>query len=468
MTPQDAPQGEVIFIDDDAPIRKAVQQTLMLEGWSTRTFGQPQEALRQINRDWRGVVVTDLSMPDMDGMAVLEAVAQTDGEIPVILVTGHGDISVAVEAMRRGAYDFIEKPFTNERLVDTVRRALEKRNMALEIRALRQELRLQNAPGPRLLGNSPAIRRLRRTLHAILDMPADVLLHGETGTGKDLIARYLHEHSQRREHNFVAINCGAVPENLIESELFGHEAGAFTGADKVRIGKFEHANGGTLFLDEIESMPLALQVRLLRVLEERQVERLGSNRLIPLDIRVIAATKADLRQLADEGRFRADLYYRLNTVSVDIPPLRERPEDIPLLFEHFSVIASARFQREMVPLSVPQMQRLLAHDWPGNVRELRNLAERYVLMGDEALNDLEGGAWPRSGDAQQTLPERVEWFEQSIIRDAMRRHRGVIKDVMVELGLPRKTLYDKLAKYGIRRQDFLAAPDDPAAPPGPG
>ncbi|RMF13499.1 MAG: sigma-54-dependent Fis family transcriptional regulator [Gammaproteobacteria bacterium] len=460
MHPNDAKQGEVLFIDDEAAVRKAVQQTLMLEGWSTTLFEQPRMALEHLTPNWPGVVVTDLSMPDMDGMAVLDAVQRLDAEIPVVLVTGHGDISLAVEAMRRGAYDFIEKPFSSERLVDTVRRALEKRTMALEIRSLKQELAVQNAPGPRLLGNTPAIRRLRQMLHSIMDMPADVLLQGETGTGKDLIARYLHEHSQRREHNFVAINCGAVPENLIESELFGHEAGAFTGADKLRIGKLEYANGGTLFLDEIESMPLALQVRLLRVLEERQVERLGSNTLIPLDIRVIAATKVDLKQLSESGEFRSDLYYRLNTLSVEIPPLRDRPEDIPLLFEHFAIIASARFQREMVPLSVSQVQRLLTHDWPGNVRELRNLAERYVLMGDVALDDLEGGAWPQSGDAQQTLPERVEWFEQSIIREAMQRHKGVIKDVMVELGLPRKTLYDKLAKYGIRRQDFRPASQD--------
>ncbi|ABC27238.1 sigma 54-dependent transcriptional activator containing CheY-like receiver domain [Hahella chejuensis KCTC 2396] len=444
----------VYFIDDDRHILQSVGQTLELEGLQVETFLSAEEALRNLQTDWPGVLVSDINMPGMDGLQLMQALQKVDSETPVILVTGHGDISTAVSAMREGAYDFIEKPFSNERLLDTIRRAMDKRRLTLENRDLRRELQEQNAPGPRILGRTPAIQRLRRVLQQIMNTPADILLFGETGVGKELVARYLHEHSNRREHNFVAINCGAVPENLIESELFGHEAGAFTGADKRRIGKFEHANGGTLFLDEIESMPLSLQVKILRVLEERKVERLGSNTLIPLDLRVIAATKISLKEMADRGEFRSDLYYRLNTVAVEIPSLQDRLEDVPLLFEHFALVAAARYQQEIVPLKPEQRHRLLTHNWPGNVRELRNLAERYVIMGEECSFDMEHMLGEPEIQSRRTLTEKVELYEQTLIREALAAHHGSIKDSLVALGLPRKTLYDKMKKYGISRQDF--------------
>lgn len=443
------------FVDDESSLRKSVAQSFMLADVALNTAAAAAELLPDITASFAGVIITDINMPGMSGLEFFNKIKEIDPDIPVILVTGHGDISMAVEAIRHGAYDFIEKPFSVDELVDITRRAMEKRCLTLENRQLRQDLADQDAPGPRILGKTAATQRLRATLKTILETPADILLQGETGVGKELVSRYLHEQSHRRRCNFVAINCGAVPENLIESELFGHESGAFTGADKLRIGKFEHANGGTLFLDEIESMPMTLQVKILRVLEERQVERLGSNKLVPLNIRIIAATKVDLKALADAGEFRQDLYYRLNVVSVMIPPLRERIEDVPLLFEHFTLIASARYQREIIPLSPARRLELMQHQWPGNVRELRNMAERYVIMGEENTFDLAETNYNDELQGRLTLPEKVEMFERSLIETSLARCQGNIKEVMVELGLPRKTLYDKLKKYSLSRNHFL-------------
>ncbi|PLY16909.1 MAG: DNA-binding response regulator [Sedimenticola sp.] len=445
----------VFFIDDEKHIRMANQQTLELAGFNVECFSSAEKALPLLTFNWPGVVVSDIKMPGMDGLAFLEKVMAIDSDLPVILVTGHGDISMAVNAIRDGAYDFIEKPFAAETLIETVRRALEKRSLTLENRNLRLELEAQSAPGPRIIGKTQAIQRLRATIAQIADTGADVLVQGETGTGKELVARSLHEHSLRRDKNFVAVNCGAVPENLIESELFGHESGAFTGAQGRRIGKFEHANGGTLFLDEIESMPMPVQVRLLRVLQERQVERLGSNELIPLDLRVVAATKVDLKQAAQEGHFREDLYYRLNVVTLEIPPLRERREDIPLLFHHFLLVANARYQMEGPPPSADQIRTLLAHAWPGNVRELRNVAERYVLLGQSCGYDLEQLVHGNSeGEVAITLPQQMECFEKSVIEQALEAHKGNIKNTMESLGVPRKTLYDKMRKFGLDKQNY--------------
>ncbi len=453
----DAPAGSrpIILVDDEKHIRLAAGQTLELAGYEVTALDRGDRVLELLSDDWSGVLVSDINMPGMDGLELLERVRAIDPDLPMILITGHGDISMAVGAMRAGAYDFIEKPFATDLLLDVVRRAMEKRALTIENRRLKLELEAQSAPGPRLLGNAQAIKQLRRLLHSIADAPADILIQAETGSGKDLMARYIHEHSARRDHNFVAINCGAVPENLIESELFGHEKGAFTDARTRRIGKFEHANGGTLFLDEIESMPLALQIKLLRVLEERAIERLGSNELIALDLRVIAATKTDLKALAARGEFREDLYYRLNVVRLDIPPLRERREDIALLFQHFALVASAQYNREIPLLSAERLHNLMLHDWPGNVRELRNLAERYVLLGESCTFDFEDRLiTDNNGSASQSLPDQVERFEKMLIQAALSRTGGSIKDTLEYLDLPRKTLYDKMKKYDLDKSDF--------------
>jgi two-component system C4-dicarboxylate transport response regulator DctD len=444
----------VIFIDDEKHIRIANSQTLDLAGFQVHAFDRAEAALPMIGHEWPGIVVSDMKMPGMGGMEFLQQVRAIDPDLPVILITGHGDIAMAVKAIRQGAYDFIEKPFAADQLVETVRRALDKRALTLENRSLRQELEAQNVPGPRIIGRTLAMQRLRATIAQLADTDADILILGETGTGKELVARSLHEQSRRAEHNFVAVNCGAVPENLIESELFGHEPGAFTGAKGRRVGRFEHANQGTLFLDEIESMPMPVQIHLLRVLQERVVERLGSNELVPLDLRVVAATKTDLREASAEGEFREDLYYRLNVVTIEIPPLRERREDIPLLFHHFLLLAGARYEREAPLPGADQIRILLTHPWPGNVRELRNIAERYVLLGENLDYDLERLMRGASTDTAITLPQQVDCFEKSLIKQQLELQKGNLKKTMLALGIPRKTLYDKMRKYGLDKSHY--------------
>jgi two-component system, NtrC family, C4-dicarboxylate transport response regulator DctD len=336
------PRVQVILIDDDPHLRQALCQTLDLAGLKVLPLAEANGLAERISRDWAGVVVSDIRMPGMDGLELLTHLHAQDPELPVLLITGHGDVPLAVQAMRTGAYDFLEKPFASDALLDSVRRALALRALVLDNRSLRLALSDRQQLSARLVGLSPAMLRLREQIGALAGTKADVLILGETGSGKEVVARALHDLSSRRNGPFVAINAGALAESVVESELFGHEPGAFTGAQKRRIGKFEFANGGTLFLDEIESMSLDVQVKLLRLLQERVVERLGGNQLIPLDIRVIAATKEDLRQAADQGRFRADLYYRLNVAPLRISPLRERGEDVLMLFQHFADEASAR------------------------------------------------------------------------------------------------------------------------------
>ena len=436
---------KVLIIEDDPDVRLGCEQALQLEGIPTESVASAEEARRLLGTDFRGVIVSDIRLPRMDGMSFLREVLAVDPELPVVLITGHGDISMAVQAMKDGAYDFIQKPFPPDYLVEVVRRAQEKRQLVIEVRELRHRLEGRDQIEARLIGNAPGMIKVRKLITGLANSAADVLIQGETGTGKELVARCLHEASSRRKGNFVAINCGGLPETLFDSEIFGHEAGAYTGANKRRIGKIEHANGGTLFLDEIETMPIAMQIKLLRVLQERTLERLGSNTSIAIDCRVVAATKDDLRALAEQGRFRADLYYRLSVATVTLPPVRERREDIPLLFQHFLLQAAARHDRP-VPASDPlRTHQLIAYQWPGNVRELRNVADRVVL-------GIESGAPPFGDDiAEQARPlsEAVEAFERALIADAMQRHKGSLARSAEALGVAKTTLHDKIRKYGL-------------------
>ncbi|MDV7104019.1 sigma-54 dependent transcriptional regulator [Vibrio sp. TH_r3] len=442
---------DVFFIDDEPDMRLAHEQSFELEGISARFFADAESALLAAKSDGLPyVVVTDICLPGISGQALLNSFKSQDSELPVILITGHGDISMAVQSMQDGAYDFIEKPFSNDRLIDTVKRAKDKRRLIQENIKLKQDLKANKTLGPRIIGESTNMQNLRQTITTIADTDADILLFGETGTGKELVARSLHEQSSRRENNFVAVNCGAVPENLIESELYGHEKGAFTGAESKRIGKFEFAQGGTLFLDEIESMPMQAQIRLLRVLQERTIERVGSNQIIPINIRVIAATKVDLKKAASEGTFRQDLYYRLNVVTLHLPPLRDRKEDIPALFHHFLLVAAARYKKAASTLPQGEVQTLISHSWPGNVRELRNAAERYVLLGK--LVQLEQDT--NSVCINSSLAEQVAEFERSAIEQALIESGGSIKDTMEILNLARKTLYDKMQRYELDKDNY--------------
>ena len=444
------PHVQIILIDDDPHLRQALYQTLDLAGLKVLPLAQASGLGERIGRDWPGVVVSDIRMPGMDGLELLAQLHAQDPELPVLLITGHGDVPLAVQAMRSGAYDFLEKPFASDALLDSVRRALALRALVLDNRSLRLALSDRQLLSTRLVGHSPAMLRLREQIGALAATKADVLILGETGSGKEVVARALHDLSSRRNGPFVAINAGALAESVVESELFGHEPGAFTGAQKRRIGKFEFANGGTLFLDEIESMSLDVQVKLLRMLQERVVERVGGNQLIPLDIRVIAATKEDLRQAADQGRFRADLYYRLNVAPLRIAPLRERGEDALMLFQHFADESSSRHGLTPNVLQPAQRALLLRHNWPGNVRELQNVAERFALGLELALDDDSADGSPSSaGEVSGGLSEQVEHFERSLIAAELERSHSSMRSLAEALGVPRKTLHDKLRKHGL-------------------
>ncbi|MCL6691387.1 sigma-54 dependent transcriptional regulator [Pseudomonas sp. R3.Fl] len=420
------------------------QQALALEDLDSDGVASAEEALRRVGADFPGIVISDIRLPGMDGLQLLARLREKDAQLPVVLITGHGDIAMAVQAMRDGAYDFMEKPFAPERLVDVARRALEHRQLSREIGQLRRQLAGRQALEARLIGRSPAMQALRELIANVADTSANVLIEGETGTGKELVARCLHDYSRRQAKAFVALNCGGLPESLIDSEIFGHEAHAFTGAGKRRIGKIEHADGGSLFLDEIESMPLNLQIKLLRVLQEHQLERLGSNQLIPVDCRVIAATKSDLAAMGREGSFRSDLYYRLNVITLQLPPLRERREDILMLFEHFLQQSSLRFDRPAPAIDNATAASLMAHDWPGNVRELRNVAERFAL-GLPVLTS--SGQGPDASEPR--FAEAVEAFERSLLQSALERHAGNLSQAAVALGMAKTTLFDKVKKYGL-------------------
>ncbi len=440
----------VMLIEDDPDFRASLEQLLELEDIPVRAVANPRDALASLSAEFPGVVVSDIRLPGLDGEGVLQAVKQVDEEIPVILMTGHGDIPMAVRALKAGAYDFLEKPFANPDLLREVKHALQVREAVIEKRRLSRQLEHRDALVDTVVGTSKKMQALRLEILAIGSSGADVLISGETGSGKEVVARALHDVSARRDGPFVAVNCGAVAANLIDDELFGHEAGAFTDAKKPRKGRFERAHGGTLFLDEIESMSHQTQVRLLRVLQERRIERLGGEGEIAVDVRILAATKQDLRQMADAGEFRSDLYYRLNVASLAIPPVRERGADAAVLFEAFAAEKAAEAGQPAKPIDGTLLARILSHDWPGNVREIRNAAERYVIglpIFDDAGSTAEDGAG--------SLSDRVAAYEIRLIQGALRESGGSIKDAMEALRIPRKTLQDKMTKYGIRRDDFI-------------
>ena len=438
----------VLLVEDDAAMQLGCVQALQLAGISVRAAESAEAALKHIGPGFAGVVVTDMRLPGADGLSLIREAHDIDPALPVIMITGHGDVSLAVEAMRSGAYDFIPKPFSPELLVEVVQRALEKRRLTLDVATLRRALSMRDGLE---VGRSPQIQRVRQLVLEVADSPVDVLIRGETGTGKEVVARALHEHSRRRQSPYVALNCGGLPDSLLDSELFGHEAGAFTGAQKRRIGKIEHAHGGTLFLDELESMPLGVQVKLLRVLQERVVERLGSNQTVPVDVRVVAATKDDLLARAQQNTFRADLVYRLNVVNIELPPLRERREDIPLLLEHFMLLAASRYGRQQPALPQAQLRQLMTRDWPGNVRELRNVADALVLGVGPQWVSPQTPAPGAPGEAEQSLTETVEHFERSLIADALQRHAGNVVQTAKALHIAKTTLADKIKKYGLGR-----------------
>lgn len=438
----------VLVVDDDADLRASTVQALEIAGATVQELSSAERALDYISYGFPGVVLTDIRMPGMDGLTLMGHIHEIDREIPVILMTGHGDVQLAVRAMHEGAHDFIEKPFSTSQMTELVARATSFRRLVLENRVLRAAAGQADDLEQRLIGRSTAMIDLRRRVRTIGPAETDVLIVGETGVGKEVVARALHDLSPRARRPFVVIDCAAIPAPLMESELFGHEQGAFAGAMRARTGKFEHAAGGTVLLDDIAALPPPLQGKLLRVVEDRAVSRLGSNEVHKLDIRIIATARVPLTDEVVAGRFRADLLYRLNVVTLDVPPLADRREDIALLFLRLLTEAAARHRIDAAPVVPPALLANLAtRDWPGNVRELRNAADRFAL-GLGLFGDTD------RIQAHHRLADRVAAFERREIEAALAAHGGSLKPVYESLGLSRKSLYEKMQKLGIDRTVF--------------
>ncbi len=443
----------ILLVEDEEKLRRVIELQLSGEGHEVTTAGSAEDALR--HTEGIDLVITDLKMPGMDGLSLLEKLKTEDPAMPVIVMTAFGNIETAVEAMRRGALDFLQKPFSLNHLSAVVAKAVEVRSLRVENVRLKQELETRHTFG-NMIGRGPAMQEVFQLIEKVAPSRATVLLCGESGVGKDMVARAIHFHSPRRAQPFVKINCGALPENLMESELFGFEKGAFTGATIAKPGKFEQADQGTVFLDEIGDVPMAVQVKLLRILQEREFERLGSNRTRQIDVRVVAATNVDLRAALEGGRFREDLFYRLNVMPINIPALRQRREDIPSLAQHFI----SKFGDGTQHLSPAALDKLLTHDWPGNVRELENVIERSLLLaGSEELSaaDIRIDMGPKARTNTETaFPPAgmtLDEYEQSILKEALRRAGGNKSQAARLLGITRNALRYRLSQIGMEDKE---------------
>lgn len=432
--------GNVLFVDDDEDLRRASAQTLSLAGYNVQVADGGAAAMREVEDGFDGVIVSDIRMPGMDGVELLRQVLARDADVPVILISGHIDVSTAMGALRTGAYDVLEKPYSTEQLIAAVERALERRRLITENRQLRKVAPVDDA-GP-LVGHSPAMVQLRRTIAQIAPIGIDVLIQGETGTGKGLVAEMLHAASRRRGP-LVAIDCGAMPAGLVEAELFGNVADAVPGSRMPRTGRLEQGNRGTIFLDDIDALGDSMQLAIQRVLERREVTPVGAIAGRPIDLRIVSASSVDLEMLAKAGRFRLSLFYRLNSVILRLPPLRERREDIAPLFRRFVLQAATRLGVAPPKLDARAFRHLEKHDWPGNVRELMRFSENFVLGLSD--HDLEASVSPGPSD----LKGRLEAFETELIEEALGEAAGDVTRACAVLGLPRKTFYYRLQKLGI-------------------
>ncbi len=451
-------RATILVVDDEKNILSTLSRALRVEDYEVDVAGNAQLALERTEKRAYDLLLLDVKMPDMDGLTLLAKLREQGNDVPVIMMSGHGTIETAVEATRLGAHDFIEKPIHTERLLLSIDRCLDFKKLADE----NEELRRQTGVFDGLLGESPPMQKLRDQIRLAASASAPVLVQGERGTGKELVARAIHEGSKRAAGPLEKMNCAAVPSELIESELFGHEAGAFTGATKQRKGKFERATGGTLFLDEVGDMPANMQAKLLRVLQEGELERVGGSDLIRVDVRVVAATNKSLDKEIGEGNFRADLYDRLNVLPLRVPPLRERKEDVPLLAGHFLRLACEANDRRGKSLTDGALKLLCKYDYPGNVRELKNLIERLVILtpGEQvteadarALLPIEGGGTGGGGYFQpgRPLKEMLEDAERDLVLRSLEHNGGHITNTAAELGLERSHLYKKMRALGIRR-----------------
>ncbi len=452
---------KILIIDDEESIRSAVRMILKYENYVTEEAGTGADGLAavQATPDLDGVLC-DVKMPGMDGLDALQKIKAARPDLPVIMISGHGTVETAVEATRRGAFDFLEKPLDRDRLLLTVRNAIGQGDLVQENVALRREV----ASRWRILGAAPGVVEMRATIERVADTDARVLITGENGTGKELVARNLHLLSGRHERPWVDVNCAAIPSELIESELFGHEKGAFTGADNRKIGRFEQAHTGTLFLDEIGDMPLAAQAKVLRVLQENKVQRVGGDADIEIDVRVVAATNKDLEREVEEGSFREDLFYRLAVIPIHVPPLRDRGEDLVELFSRFLQQACRKYNRETMRVDVDAASRLRSQQWPGNVRELRNFAERVALLvSHDALtakdldrldvSDADGAA---SGGALFSIDNFdlfKETSERLYFQQKLDENGWNIKRTAELLGMQRSNLYKKIERHSLKATD---------------
>jgi two-component system nitrogen regulation response regulator NtrX len=443
---------KVLIIDDEKAIRETLGQILNDEGYAVTAVGSGEEGLRRILDERFDVVFLDVWLRDRDGLSVLEAANGRLEEIPVVMISGHASVETAVRAVRLGAYDFLEKPLSLERVVLTAQKAIERRDLVAAVASFRGRVEAEEV----LIGESAPMKRLREEIARVAPTDARVLITGENGTGKELVARAIHRLSTRADSPLVEVNCAAIPEELIESELFGHVRGSFTGASEDRRGKFEEADGGTLYLDEVGDMSARTQAKVLRALQEGRFTRVGSTKPLSSDARVLSATNKNLPEEIRRAAFREDLYFRLAVVPVHVPALRERTEDVPALADHFLKAASARFGRRPKSISSGALEALQSHQWPGNVRELKNLLERLMILspGDEIRReDLPAEIQP--GRAGETLPENAplrearEDFEKRYILAALRKHRGNVTRTAEALEVERSNLHRKLKSYGI-------------------
>lgn len=454
---------KILLIDDSAEISETLSEYLLSKGYEVTTAMDGSTGIAMIGKGFYDLVLTDLKMPGADGMEILRHVKEHSPESICILLTGYGTIRNAVEAIKNGAFDYLTKPVKLEEIDITLKRAFEYRDLKRENLNLRNQLK-KKYQFKNIIGESPAMQAVFETVEKVADTDSTVLILGESGTGKELIARALHYNSYRREGPFVPVNCAAIPGELLESELFGHEKGAFTNAIRTRIGRFELANGGTLFLDEIGDMNPNLQSKLLRVLQERQIERIGGIKAIPVDLRIISATHQDLKKAVQKKKFREDLYYRLNVIPIHIPPLRERRSDIPLLVHHFIEHFSKTKKKKVTGITDEAMRHLMEYDWPGNVRELENMIERLVILSNHEkidLSDLPERVFPtlsKEGGIPLSIPEEglsletaVNEFEKQLILQALNKSGWVKNKAAQLLNVNRTTLIEKIKRQNLQR-----------------
>ncbi len=442
----------VLIVDDEEGIRESLSDIFTDEGYRITTAETGEEALEKIKAEMPDLLLLDIWLPEMDGLEALEKIKRENPALPVIMISGHGNIEMAVRATKNGAYDFLEKPLSLERVVLVSKRALERGSLEMENLALKESLTRKWV----LIGETPAMKALKRQIETAAKGNARVLISGESGSGKEVVARLLHAQSQRAGEPFVEVNCAAIPHELIESELFGHEKGSFTGAFEQKKGKFELADGGTLFLDEIADMSPQTQAKLLRVIEMQEFQRVGGSKSISVDVRVIAATNKDLPERIKEGKFRDDLYFRLNVIPIATPPLRQRLDDIPLLVEHFLELFAAEYGQAPKKLSPGAVQKLREYEWPGNIRELRNLIERLVIMSpsdtieETAIMEVRGEAASSNYFGLDSLRDARDAFERDFLARKLFENNWNVSRTAEALGIERSNLHRKIKSYGIK------------------